>query len=86
MCGIGRLDGKRVASTTDTLVVRYALMSKRNVPATHAPRTRRTRVGVVLPDAMLARLDGMVDREAGEDRSEVMRRLLAKGMRAEDEK
>ncbi len=68
---------------TRSLVVRYALMSKRNVSGTHAGRTRRTRVGVVLPEAMLDRIDGMVDREAGEDRSEVLRRLLAKGMRAE---
>lgn len=61
-------------------------MSKRNVSGTHVPRTRKTRVGVVLPDPMLARIDGMVDRDAGEDRSEVMRRLLARGMRAEGEK
>lgn len=58
-------------------------MSKRNAPGTHAGRTRRTRIGVVLPDAMLERLDGMIDRDSGEDRSEVVRRLLAAGMKAE---
>lgn len=36
-----------------------------------------TRVGVVLPKRMLERLDAVVERENGENRSDVMRRALA---------
>lgn len=33
-----------------------------------------------VPPALLARVDAMVDRETGEDRSTVLRRLIVRGM------
>lgn len=37
----------------------------------------KNRIGVVLPTRMLARIDGLVDIDSGENRSDVVRRALA---------
>lgn len=39
-------------------------------------------IRVRLPTGMLARLDGQVDKENGENRSDVVRRLLALALKA----
>lgn len=59
-------------------------MSKHPPMSSAEPRRARTssRLGVVLPADLRARLDSAIERERGEDQSEALRRLLHLGLKA----